>query len=259
MSRIIKLKLPKDLGKRTMAFLWKIIAMLGYNQASFARAVGRSQQLIYSYLVTADDCLLSTVQDMLLKLGFYLTPAFIGRQDKKQTDPTGDSILAEGPGYCIVGSLPRRQKGHAPSYILDYPSEGGRLSFLATVLVDLDLNERELCELLGLSRGQLQYIFKNNDIKISQINHIAQVQGKRVEWQVSSVVCKAPNRMEQAKDILGKVFENIVHIDETHSRGNSYVYHIRYEGDVHLDKVSPKMTIQLIDESVHTAKVRIRN
>lgn len=162
-----------------LGFLWKIIFLMGLVPSTFAKACGISQQLMHHYR-NSDDCYLSTAQHLLGRVGISISPYLKNRERKED----GDWPLATGLNYAIVGQLPTR-KARAPKYIRDSAASDSRLSFLSRAL--LRLSEREICTRTGLKRGKLIWIFKHDDMHISDLYQIASAMGLEVVWKVSEL------------------------------------------------------------------------
>lgn len=161
---------------QVLGFLWRIIFLLGYVPSTFAKACGISQQLMHHYR-TSDDCYLSTVQQMLGRVGIAISVSLKKRDSKED----GDSPLVKGLNYSVIGQLPTR-KNLAPKYIRNCAADS-RLSFLARALSGL--SEREICERAGVKRGKLIWAFHHDDIHISDLSQIATSLGFEVVWHVS--------------------------------------------------------------------------
>ncbi len=160
-----------------LGFLWKIIFFMGYNPGTFAKACGVSQQLMHHYR-TSDDCSLSTVQHMLARVGIAISVFLKSRGSGDE----GNRPLVTGPDYSIVGSLPTR-RDRAPEYIRTRAaSADSRLSFLAKALSGL--SEQEICLRVGMNRGKLIRIFRQDDIHIADLYQIAKSMGLEVVWKV---------------------------------------------------------------------------
>ena len=78
--------------ERNLDFIHRILYAKGYNMASFAKAVGISQQLAYHYFTVRDDMTLYNAQTLLGKLGIEIQPGFITAERPEQ-EPQTDSVL----------------------------------------------------------------------------------------------------------------------------------------------------------------------
>ena len=169
-----------------LGFLWKIIYLMGFVPSTFAKACGISQQLMHHYR-TSDDCYLSTAQHMLSRVGISISPSLTSLKNKNRDSEEDEDrlrLLAKGPNYSIIGQIPTG-KDRAPKYIRDSAASDSRLSFLSRALVKL--SEREICTRTGLKRGKLIWIFRQDDIHISDLYRIASSMGLEVIWKASEL------------------------------------------------------------------------
>lgn len=215
--------------ERTLDFLREIIKGKGMNMASFARATGISQQLVYHYLTVKDDMSLFTVQTLLRKIGIELDPELRKNKNTQQEKTTQEVVTVTNKQYIIEGDpILIQERASVPKYILNSIGTGKRLEFLAKELSQLKISEKELCTKLDIKRGMLIYVFEKDDLRISTLYNIAQKLNRTIIWKVKNInpeeAIISPEEIAQQKltDLIGNV--NI--IETIHTKGNKFRFRL---------------------------------
>lgn len=216
--------------ERNLDFIHRILYAKGYNMASFAKAVGISQQLAYHYFTVRDDMTLYNAQTLLGKLGIEIQPGFIAAERPEQ-EPQTDSVLTikQTENYILQGEEILYQRTEAPRYIKEHIGKGKRLDFLAKELASLQIDEKGLCQKLELKRGMLIYIFEKDDIKISTLYGIAKKLGKKITWVIKNVQGEitelTPGELAEKK-LRSIVGDDIDIIETIHTKGNKFRFRV---------------------------------
>lgn len=220
--------------ERNLDFLREIITAKGMTMASFARAAGISQQLVYHYFTAKDDISLYNAQKHLSVIGIKLEVDFgkpyladIRLDTEKQKNK-----------YTILGDTPIRTNNLTPKYVRDSIKPEKRLCFLAKALDSLKLSEKELCDVLGVKRGLLMYMFENDDIKVSLLYKFAKRINRHIMWKVTNI-SPDENKTTPEQDATNKLISLVGPLDiieTTHTKGNRYRFRIKMKDDLDITK-----------------------
>ena len=220
--------------EKNLDFLREILQAKGMTMASFARAAGISQQLVYHYFTAKDDISLYNVKKHLAAIGIRLDVDF-GEISVAQKKYESDSGRIK---YTILGDAPVRTNNLTPKYIRDKVGTEARLEFLARALDSLKRSEKELCDLLDVKRGLLMYLFDNDDIKVSMLYKMAKRINRPVMWKVTNIEPEAGTKTaeEAAAEKLTSLIGEVEILETIHTKGNRYRFRIRMRNDLDISK-----------------------
>lgn len=220
--------------EKNLDFLRDILRAKGLSMASFARAAGISQQLVYHYFTAKDDISLYNVKKHLAAIGIRLDVDF-GEVSVAQKKYESDSGQIK---YTILGETPTRTNNLTPKYIREKVGTEARLEFLARALDSMKRSEKELCDILGVKRGLLMYLFENDDIKVSMLYKIAKQIGRPVLWKVTNVEPEAGAKTaeEAAAEKLMSLVGKVDVLETIHTKGNRYRFRIKMRDDLDISK-----------------------
>ena len=159
-----------------LAFLNNIIRSLGFTWASFARAIGISQQLMH-YFLLMDDILLSEVQDWLSRLGIKLNVHFDGGKPLP-VKPTSSALNI----VWRAGILPVKKKSTMDYQVARLADSGSRIGFVAKLISESGLSVHEFYARLGVPRTTFGNWLERDDIRVSILYRMAEMTYTRLVW-----------------------------------------------------------------------------
>ena len=169
----------KHIGKnpnKNLAFLTQIIHDLGYSMASFARAIGTSQQNIYHFLIN-DDITLSELQEWFTRLGLKITATFEGIKPLPIESDVPNIIW--GPDVLPVGN-----KTNLDAQVRLLASSSSRIAFVAQLIIESKHGAHAFYTRLGVPRTTFLAWIDRGDVRISALNKMAEMTGTHLVWTV---------------------------------------------------------------------------
>lgn len=169
----------KHIGKnpnKNLAFLTQIIHDLGYSMASFARAIGTTQQNIYHFMLN-DDITLSELQDWFIRLGLLISANFEGIKP----------LPIESDVPSIIWGLDVRPvigKTNMDSRVRLLAASSSRIAFVAKLIVETNLGVQTFYTRLGVPRTTFLAWIDRGDVRISALNRMAEMTGTHLVWTV---------------------------------------------------------------------------
>lgn len=161
---------------RNLAFFTQIISELGYTMASFARAIGTSQQNIYHFMLL-DDITLSELQDWFVRLGLLITATFEGASPLPiKSDVT--SIVWGMDVRPVVGNT------SMDAQVRLLAASSSRIAFVAQLIVDTKIGVHAFIKRLGVPRTTFFSWLERGDVRISALNKMAEMTGTHLVWTV---------------------------------------------------------------------------
>ena len=138
------------------------------------------QQSIQNFRVK-DDINLSKAQDMVKKTGHSLALAFDGQQPSSSRPDAGP-----GRGRMSVKFYfePVGSPEVSRSVLLRNVANGGRLAFIAQVIIDSGQSLPAFCRLMNLSYTRLYNALQHDDARWSQILRFSEAIGRQVVCHV---------------------------------------------------------------------------
>ena len=156
-------------SEKRLQFLLSLMEIRGVSKHELARMMGVSPQNIFTYL-KRDDMKLSYAQQMAEKLGYDLSYRL-----EKEGAGTRD-VVTDIEGLVGKDGLQR-------------------LAFLRVAMSRYGIERKALAELLGLNYTGVNRWFKVDDIAISYLYKIAELNGLQVRIKASIKKDKAPDEI----------------------------------------------------------------
>ena len=161
---------------RNLAFFTQIISELGYTMASFARAIGTSQQNIYHFMLH-DDITLSELQDWFIRLGLLITATFDGASPLPIKSDVPNIVWGTDV-RPVVG------KTSMDAQVRLLAASSSRIAFVAKLIVDTNLGVQAFYTRLGVPRTTFLAWIDRGDVRISALNRMAEMTGTHLVWTV---------------------------------------------------------------------------
>lgn len=171
---------------RRLSFLVSIIVALGYTLTQVGRLCGISQQSISWIFGVADDCSLSKVEQLLRAVGAKLSVIIKRDGSAPPRSPMRKSGVNSGVKFKIAGRIADEVtlvNPKMPAYINSCSPEN-KLYFLAQYIPSCGMRITKFSAACGIKMTSLKRIFKQDDIKISQLFKIAKATGGVIVWKV---------------------------------------------------------------------------
>lgn len=165
--------------KKNMAFFTKILKSMKMNYKQFSERSGVSQQLV-SWWLTSDDVRYSKIISAFENLDIDISAKF-------EPLPGNNFVISENDYSIQISSLPvfDNTAEEEPGLVIDQVLAGnGRLRFLAELLDSMKMDIRGFSQNIGSTYHIVYSWFKKDDIKVSNINLIAERFQQKVIWTV---------------------------------------------------------------------------
>ena len=172
----------KHTGKnpnKNLAFFTQIIHDLGYSMASFARAIGTSQQNIYHFLIN-DDITLSELQEWFTRLGLKITATFEGI--KPLPIESDVPTIIWGPDVLPVG-----KKTNLDAQVRLLASSSSRIAFVAQLIIDSKHGVHAFYTRLRVPRTTFMSWLDRGDVRISALYRMAEITSTKLVWRIDSI------------------------------------------------------------------------
>ena len=180
--------------KNLLSFLTSFAHALGVTQSAFAKKADINPSTFTNW-ITNNDILVSKIYEMTAAWG-YRCSLFI---EPKETDK------AEKYRFNCV---------HANANL-----EGDNLGFLKDFLEINGLNKAEVCYKIGLTRGRLNYYFKNHDITLSRVIDIANAYNCNVRIVIHPLLPEKTREISDDSLLLSEL-----HIFDEHAIDNNRIW-----------------------------------
>lgn len=166
-------------NERCLAPIEHIIRERGCNYRALALLCGMAPQAIYQIFSQNDDCTLCAARRLLRAVGLSLTVRL--KQKIKETH-LQDRWTLHGTQVVIAGNYSRIPGNRAyplPRFIEDYP-DGGDMAFLANLFKERGYTLTQFAQLTGINFQRVRNMIIHDNIKMSEIYHIAEALGMKV-------------------------------------------------------------------------------